>query len=87
MKEAHRDKKAESIDDLHLEEKDQFALEMDHMADCVMHGKQPHTPGEEGLQDHLLMEAVYLSAANGQPVSLPKVEGRDITRGPSPTEA
>ena len=31
--------------------KNQFALEMDHFAECVKSGKRPYTPGEEGLQE------------------------------------
>lgn len=42
--------------------KDQFALELDHMAECVLEDKQPKTPGEEGLRDMRLMEAIYKSA-------------------------
>lgn len=65
-----------------IEEQDQFALEMDHMAQCVLDGKQPHTPGEEGLQDHRLMDAIYESARSGHSVKVspPAVP----TRGPEP---
>lgn len=42
--------------------KDHFALELDHMAECVLTGRQPNTPGEEGLRDMKLMEAIYRSA-------------------------
>ena len=50
--------------------KDQFALEMDHMAGCVLEDKRPYTPGEEGLQDQRIMEAIYESAASGKPVKI-----------------
>jgi predicted dehydrogenase len=83
---SHRDAKAELIDQIRLGQKDQFALEMDHMADCILNNRKPHTPGEEGLQDHVLMEAIYRSASTNRPVSLPKVEGNDVTRGPAPEE-
>ena len=53
-----------------LEPKNQFALEMDHMAECVMQNKTPLTPGEEGLQDHRIMAAIYESAHNGRPVTV-----------------
>jgi len=62
--------------------KDQFAEEIDHMAECVLTGRRPRTPGEEGLQDHRVMEAIYRSAAENRPVTLPVVEGRDVFRGP-----
>lgn len=68
-----------------IPDKDQFALEMDHMADCVLQNKQPHTPGEEGLHDQRLMEAIYESARTGRAVKVqppPKP-----TRGPDPEEA
>ena len=50
--------------------KDQFALEMDHMAECVLDDKRPYTPGEEGLQDQRIMEAIYESASSGKPVRI-----------------
>jgi predicted dehydrogenase len=64
-----------------IEEKDQFALEMDHMATCVMNNQQPHTPGEEGLQDMRIIEAIYKSAATGKSVKLMPPPG--ATRGPA----
>jgi len=45
-----------------ITEKNQFATEMDHFADCIINNKDPYTPGEEGLQDHVIMEAIYQSA-------------------------
>jgi predicted dehydrogenase len=66
-----------------LDAKNQFALEMDHMATCIAENLKPHTPGEEGLQDHLIMESIYKSAQTGQPVKIPALSG--TTRGPSPT--
>lgn len=67
-----------------LEEKDQFALEMDHMATCVNDDKQPFTPGEEGLQDMKIIEAVYRSAKEGKPVQLEKISSIDTFRGTQP---
>jgi predicted dehydrogenase len=84
---SHREGKGESIDQIRLAQKDQFALEIDHMADCILNNRKPHTPGEEGLQDHLVTEAIYKAASTNKPVSLPKVEGRDVTRGPVPEES
>lgn len=66
--------------------KDQFALEMDHMAQCVRQNKTPYTPGEEGLQDQRIMEAIYLSAKENRPVKLPEVSEVDAFRGTSPAE-
>jgi len=84
---AHRDGRAESVDERRLPKQNQFALEMDHMADCVMANRQPHTPGEEGVQDHRVMEAIYQSAASGQPVAMPRIDGLDRTRGPAPASS
>ncbi|WP_235034896.1 Gfo/Idh/MocA family protein [Roseomonas sp. 18066] len=63
-----------------LPPKNQFAAEIDHMAQCVLQGSRPRTPGEEGLQDHMVMEAIYSSAASGQPVALPPQPRRDMFR-------
>ena len=81
---AHRDGRAETVDERRLPKQNQFALEIDHMAECVLAYRQPHTPGEEGVQDHRIMEAIYRSASTGQPVAWPKADGRDRTRGPAP---
>lgn len=49
-----------------IEEKNQFALEMDHLSECVMENKQPKTPGQEGLQDVKLMQIIYEAARTGK---------------------
>ncbi len=67
-----------------IESKDQFATEMDHMAQCVQGNKEPHTPGEEGLQDQRITDAIYESARTGRVVKLSPPLGP--TRGPEPTE-
>ena len=68
-------------------DKQQFALEMDHMAECVRNNKTPYTPGEEGLQDQRIMEAIYKSAREGKPVKLTTGLGKmDAFRGTPPTE-
>jgi len=45
-----------------------FAAEMDHLVDCIRNDKQPLTPGEEGLKDMRLIEAIYKSGATGASV-------------------
>jgi predicted dehydrogenase len=50
--------------------RDHFALEMDHMSDCVMQNKEPLTPGEEGLRDLKLIMAVYEAARTEKTVKL-----------------
>jgi predicted dehydrogenase len=63
--------------------KNQFALELDHMSDCIRQDRQPRTPGEEGVQDHVLMEAIYESARTGRPIRLSPRPGLDVFRGPA----
>ncbi len=75
---------AENMTNVRLGEKNQFALEIDHMADCIIHNKQPHTPGEEGLQDQKLMALIYQAAQTGKTITLPPVSGLDLTRGSVP---
>ena len=80
---SHRDGDAEAVEERRLAAKNQFALELDHMAECVATGRRPRTPGEEGLADQRIMEAIYRAAETGQPVALARVEGLDTTRGPA----
>jgi predicted dehydrogenase len=68
--------------ELSIEAADQFAVEMDHMALCVRNNLRPHTPGEEGLQDQRIIQAIYESARTGKSVSL--AAPREATRGPEP---
>lgn len=53
-----------------IEEKNQFALEMDHLSECVMDNKQPKTPGQEGLQDVKLMQIIYEAAQTGKTIKV-----------------
>jgi predicted dehydrogenase len=53
-----------------LPSRDHFAVEMDHMSQCVMENKEPLTPGEEGLRDIKLMMAIYESAQTGKTVKV-----------------
>ncbi|MFT4505581.1 Gfo/Idh/MocA family protein [Caballeronia sp. 15711] len=64
------------------EDKNQFGTEMDHMAECVLTGRKPGTPGEEGLQDQRIMEAIYRSAADNRPITLEPIAGPDAFRDP-----
>jgi predicted dehydrogenase len=68
-------------------DQDQFAAEMDHFSECILENKRPFTPGEEGLQDQKIMEAIYQSAREGRPVKLAAVDKKDAFRGPEPKES
>ena len=81
-----RDGQAEANLELSLGRKNQFSLEIDHMAQCVRSGARPRTPGEEGLQDQVIMEAIYQSARTHQPVALKRYEGVDVFRGARPAD-
>lgn len=69
-----------------LPEQNQFALEIDHFSECVIDNKTPFTPGEEGLQDQKIMEAIYESARTNKPVQLERIEKLDAFRGTPPKE-
>jgi predicted dehydrogenase len=75
------DDKADTTFELTIPETDQFALEMDHFAVCVRNNTAPHTGGEEGLQDQLIIDAIYKSAASGETIRLspPSSPTRDST--------
>ena len=75
----------ESREDRVLEEKNHFALEMDHIAECVQENKRPFTPGEEGLQDMRLIALIYEAAQSGKRITIPPQVGMDLFRGPQPT--
>ncbi|KQT51038.1 oxidoreductase [Aureimonas sp. Leaf454] len=79
---AERDGDATAETAVKLEANNQFAAEIDHMATCILDDRTPRTPGEEGVQDHRLMEAIYRSAETGAPVALPAPERLDAFRGP-----
>jgi predicted dehydrogenase len=70
-----------------LPQKQQFALELDHFAQCVRTGQQPFTPGEEGVQDMKLIEAILQSAREGRRIELPRIAKLDAFRGTPPADA
>jgi predicted dehydrogenase len=53
-----------------IDEKNQFALEMDHLSECIMQNREPKTPGEEGLQDVRLIQTIYEAARTGRRIQL-----------------
>ncbi len=60
----------ETENEVQIAAKDHFALEMDHMADCILSGRDPRTSGAEGLRDMRVMEAIYRSAESRVPVQI-----------------
>jgi len=48
----------------------QFAAQMDHLSECIQDKKVVRTPGEMGLQDIRIIQAIYDSCRTGRPVKL-----------------
>jgi predicted dehydrogenase len=59
-----------AIEERILPQRDHFALEMDHFAECILKDTQPLTPGEEGLRDMQAIMAIYQAAQSGRTVTL-----------------
>ncbi|MDB4991658.1 MAG: oxidoreductase domain protein [Myxococcaceae bacterium] len=74
------DPKKERIRELAIQDENQFALELDHMARCVLEKRKPHTAGEEGRQDVRLIRALYEAAETGKTVKLAPSQGLDVFR-------
>lgn len=70
LKSAKADGRLERQEEIGIAEVNQFAEEMDHFSDCIINKKSPNTPGEEGLKDQIIMEAIYKSAREGKPIQL-----------------
>jgi len=55
---------------LRFDPTDQFAVEMDAFAQCLLQGRRTTVPGEEGLKDVRIMMATYRAARTGTTVTL-----------------
>ncbi len=53
-----------------FEPEDQFAPEVDYLAECILTGQEPEPSGEEGLADVRVLEAIQRSCRTDQPVRL-----------------
>jgi predicted dehydrogenase len=84
LKKSRAEGKEKIIENIIIAETDQFAVEMDHFSDCIINDKRPFSTGEEGLQDHIIMEAIYESARTGKPVKVPKNPNAELFHGPEP---
>ncbi|HEV2423320.1 MAG TPA: Gfo/Idh/MocA family oxidoreductase [Terriglobia bacterium] len=60
--------------DRHFRKIDEFALELDALAECVFEGREPEPNGLEGARDVAIMEAIYRSAREQQPIAMSDVE-------------
>jgi predicted dehydrogenase len=62
---------------LAFEPTDQFAAELSYFSSCILQDRPPEPSGIEGLQDVRLVEAIYRSARDGRPVTLPRLARPD----------
>ncbi len=51
-----------------FKEMDEFALELDAFADCILRRREPEPSGEQGMGDVAVMQAIYRSARENRPV-------------------
>jgi predicted dehydrogenase len=63
--------------------RDQFAPELLHFSDCILHDRQPEPSGLEGSIDVAIIEAIQASARGGQRVRLDLPDRR---RRPEPSQ-
>lgn len=50
---------------------DEFAPQLDHLAECVRANREPQPGGATGMRDMVIMEAIYEGARTGRPVAIP----------------
>jgi predicted dehydrogenase len=58
------------IEERVLPQRNHFASEMDHFAECILNDTAPLTPGEEGLKDMRIISGIYEAARTGRTVVL-----------------
>jgi predicted dehydrogenase len=56
-----------------FEPTDEFAALVAYFSTCLLEDRQPEPSGVEGLQDVRVIEAIYRSARDGRPVTLPRL--------------
>lgn len=50
---------------------DEFAPQLDHLAECIRKNREPKPSGAVGLRDMAIMEAIYQAAQTGRAVTIP----------------
>ncbi|MGB3800600.1 MAG: Gfo/Idh/MocA family oxidoreductase [Lewinella sp.] len=58
------------IEEIVISDSNQFIPMLDEMAASVLEDREPKTPGEEGLRDVRIMQAIYEAAESGDEVEL-----------------
>jgi predicted dehydrogenase len=56
-----------------FEATDAYGNELEYFAGCIVRDSAPEPSGVEGLQDVRIVEAIYRSARDGRPVTLPRL--------------
>jgi glucose-fructose oxidoreductase len=59
-----------AIEERVLPQRNHFASEIDHFAECLLNDTAPLTPGEEGLKDMRIISGIYEAAQTGRTVTL-----------------
>ncbi len=59
--------------ELTFEASDDFATALVYFSGCILQDRAPEPSGVEGLQDIRIVEAIYRSARDGRPVTLPRL--------------
>jgi predicted dehydrogenase len=59
-----------TTEDRSLPQRDHFQLEMDHFSNAIQTNTEPLTPGEDGLKDMRIVEAIYESAKTNKVIKL-----------------
>jgi predicted dehydrogenase len=60
-------------EEMTFEPADVFAAELNHFSNAVLRDVAPQPSGIEGLTDVRIVEAIYRSARDGRPVTLPRI--------------
>lgn len=55
----------QQVNELRLEPVNHFAAQMDHFAECILHNRTPRTPGELGLADMRIINALQEAIRTG----------------------
>jgi predicted dehydrogenase len=66
----HKSGRGGQVEAPDLGDPNQFATEMDALAQCIIDNKDPKASGEHGLRDVKIMHAIYESAKTGKTIKL-----------------
>jgi glucose-fructose oxidoreductase len=61
------------VEELTFDAGDPYSAEFTYFAECIQKDRPPEPSGIDGLQDVRIVEAIYRSARDGRPVTLPRL--------------